>query len=42
MNAIYRSACLLVVCFPLVSRADVGLDRSSGTGQRDVTDIDRL
>ena len=31
MNAIYRSACLLVVCFPVVSRADVRLDLSTAT-----------
>jgi len=31
MNAIHRSACLLVVCFPFVSRADVRLDLSTAT-----------
>ena len=31
MNAIYRSVCLLVVCFPVVSRADVRLDLSTAT-----------
>ena len=31
MNAIYRSACLLVVCFPVMSRADVRLDLSTAT-----------